>query len=83
VRDPADDVQETLDQVKNRLEAMKRARPTLEANLSRMRLALIRAQAVMEHHERNIEVLEQVVAAGGRRDQIEVKVDRIPDPAPG
>jgi hypothetical protein len=48
-----------------------------------MRLALIRAQAVMEHHERNIEVLEQVVAAGGRRDQIEVKVDRIPDPAPG
>jgi len=82
VRDPADDVQETLDQVKKRLEAMKRARPTLEANLSRMRLALIRAEAVMEHHERNIDVLEQVVAAGGRRDHIKIAVERIAETLP-
>lgn len=82
MRDPADDVQETLDQVKKRLEAMKRARPTLEANLSRMRLALIRAEAVMEHHERNIDVLEQVVAAGGRRDHIKIAVERIAETLP-
>lgn len=83
MKDPADEVKETLEQVTNRLEAMKRARPTVEANLTRMRLALAQAEAVMEHHEKNIEVLERVVAAGGRRDHLEIAVDRIPETAPG
>lgn len=78
MKDPADNVKESLAAVKNRLEAMKRARPTVEANVGRMRLALIRAQAVLEHHDKNVEVLERVVAAGGRRDHIEIEVDRIP-----
>lgn len=81
IRDPADDVVESLDQVKARLAALQHATPTMEKNVSQMRLALIRAEAALDFHQKNIGVLEEVVKAGGRKNHVEVAVDRVPDEA--
>jgi flagellar biosynthesis chaperone FliJ len=80
MKDPADDVTETLKQIKARLEAMKMSRPSVESNLRRMRIAVMNAEKQLENYDRSIAALEEVVAQGGRKNNFEIAVERVADP---
>jgi|GEM_PF-2686773 len=79
MKDPADDVKETPDVIRNRLGALKKGRPTMEKNLSALRLAVHNAERQLEQHDRNIKVLEEVLELQAKPGFFEVAVERVPE----
>lgn len=77
MRDPADDVKESLAAITGRRDAMIRGRPGVETSVRRLRIALASEEERLRKYDETIKTLDTVIERGGKRNHIEIPVERV------